>query len=107
VGTAQYATLKVIDRGSTIQFFAEGHNLYSDEVTITYTSPIIVVSEEGYLYPTNEDEDRGLPGYGAVLIALTVMMLLLLLGLIYYLVRGRSITSDLTRQQSKGYDVML
>jgi hypothetical protein len=97
IGNGQFATMEVVDSESTIQFFVRGRSVSSDTVVLTYTSPVIIVTEEGY-HINDVETSGGLKPWGGVLIAITVLFLLLILGLGYYIVRGRSFKADITRR---------
>lgn len=97
VGSGQFATVEVNDTGNTIQFKAKGHNIEAEEdVTITYISPVIIISDAGYL--VNNEREQGLKSWGGVLIAIAMILLLMIAGIGYYLGRGRSLKSELTRK---------
>lgn len=96
VDSGQFATVEVIDSQSTIQFVAKGYSILTDEVVVTYTSPVIIVSEDGYT--SDVKKDNSMQPWGGVLVAISVMLLLMIAGIGYYVVRGRSIKADITRK---------
>lgn len=97
VGSGQFATIEVTDSGSTIQFVAKGHSISADpDVIVTYTSPVIIVSDDGY--KSNNERPPHMKSWGGVLIALSVLLILVIAGIGYYMFRGKSFKADLLRR---------
>eukprot|EP01127_Copromyxa_protea_P004521 TRINITY_DN14378_c0_g1_i1.p1 TRINITY_DN14378_c0_g1~~TRINITY_DN14378_c0_g1_i1.p1 ORF type:complete len:602 (+),score=105.39 TRINITY_DN14378_c0_g1_i1:13-1818(+) len=93
VANGQFATMEIKDSGSTISFVARGHNINSKELVLEFTSPELIVSGDGYTLDSRRE--KGIQGWGGVLIYFGLMLAFMILGIAYYVVRGRSLKSDI------------